>query len=219
LIILDLLAHAADFEIVHLGVPMGALDAEGAGERTAAIGLDHRRQAAVEKFILDSGQPWRGDFLDLAMAGTNRVDDNFALRRAIGRGFEFALAEFLDREPAIGEGVNQRIGAEIAFSQEIDVDLGMAFEILALAIGLERNVGSAHDGEDAGIDFFGDAEEFAAQRFVPDVVAQHEDVRRLCLERLEQFFRIHEQPGFDVGTVPIHHGFHVGNTQRHAIVC
>ncbi len=61
--VVDLLLHALDVEVVDLGVPGRALGAEGAGEGAAPVGLDHRREAAVEELVLDAGEPGGGDLV------------------------------------------------------------------------------------------------------------------------------------------------------------
>ena len=179
--VLDLLLHAARGEVVDLRVPAHALHAEGAGERAAAVGLDHRRELAVEELVLNAGQPGRRDVVDLLLAvphlGAHRSPSGARNRQ---EGISPSPQSSTPTCRRRGYRRTTSVAEEVALAEHVDVDLRVRVEVVDLPLG-SRSAGWGRPSRPACPDAacLCQAGEVEAQRLVPHVVAEHQHVGRL----------------------------------------
>ena len=218
--VIDLLLHPLDREVVDLRVPARALRAERAAERAPAVGLDHRRQLSVKELVLDPGEPRRGNFVHRLVPFPRLVANRHAVGIAIERGRDRQRTQRTLRPSCFHEEPDDFSGEEIRFAQDVQVDLGVPVEVVDLPFRFERDVRAAYDNQSFRPDLLGDLAEVQAERLVPDVVAQHQHVRRVVRDRIEQPIGVDEEARLDIarGQVAVHDRLHVGHTKRHTVV-
>jgi hypothetical protein len=143
----DLFLHPLDREIVQLRIPLRALRAERAPKRAAAVGLDHRRELAVEELVLNTGQPGRGYFVDLLVTCPGFIAHRVPIAIAVQRRW--------DRHPPkalLGQKELDVLGGEkITLAEHVRVDLAAVVEPRDLALRFERDIRASHDHQRVGL--------------------------------------------------------------------
>src|SRR5258707_6086500 len=100
---------------MYLGVPAGSLHTEGAGEGTSAVGFNHRSKFAVKEFVLDAGEPWRWDLVDLLLSVPHLRKNGLAIGCAIHAGGKFPRADFFHRHSIVEKALDNLGCQEISF--------------------------------------------------------------------------------------------------------
>lgn len=217
--VLDLLAHALLIEVVDLAVEPGALHTEGAAERAAAVGLDHGGELAVEELVHDPRQIGRGDLVHGLVPGQGLATLDGPIRGAPDARGQLAFEERGQRALHVEIGTHELAGEEIALAAGVHVQVGVGLDVGDLAVGLDRQVRAPHDRQDLGVDGLGAAQEGVPEGLVPDVVADHEHIRRSALHRVEEAIWIAEQARLHLRGIElaIHDGLDETDSERHAI--